>query len=406
MHRIKNSIALVVVLLTINVLHAQPFQNRSKLDSVKQAGFYSIDLDAELCSYLKADFSDLRIANSKEGWVPHVVNKSITPLQKRFFHEFPILKNQLIDSGKSEIILKNTSNKKIYNIKLIIKNAAVSRLATISGSNNGQDWFIIDDGLLLQRSLESTSDEFVQELAIPLINYPFLKLVIDNNQNDPLNITRAGFYDMLYYKSIMQYSQNPLPTLSQKDSSYQSLVTLRWDKPVHIERLHVFVKGQKFYNRELRISLPGVNPNQPGALIGHFKIASFTDSVFDIPRIKTDLLYLTINNGDNPALQITKIESKQTITSALTYIDVPGNYHLLLNAENAKAPDYDLILFSDSIPHNTEWLSTGPVITNETPVITAKKNNRWWIWPAIILAIIALGYISFSLTRDMRKRES
>ena len=282
----------------------------------------------------------------------------------------------------------------------------MSRLATISGSNNGQDWFIIDDGLLLQRSIESTSDEFVQELAIPLSNYPFFKLVIDNNQNDPLNIARAGFYDMLYYKSVMQYSQNPLPTLSQKDSSYQSLVTLRWDKPVHIERLHVFVKGQKFYNRELRISLPGVNPNQPGTLIGHFKLASFTDSVFDIPRIKTDVLYITIINGDNPALQITKIESEQTKTSALTYIDAPGNYHLLLNGENVKAPDYDLALFSDSIPPNTEWLSSGPVIANESPVTISKKTQRWWIWPAILLAIVALAYISFSLTRDMRKRES
>jgi hypothetical protein len=73
---------------------------------------------------------------------------------------------------------------------------------------------------------------------------------------------------------------------------------------------------------------------------------------------------------------------------------------------NAKAPDYDLVLFSDSIPLNTEWLSAGPVTAIETPVVMTKKINRWWIWPAIILAIAALGYISFSLTRDMRKRES
>ena len=406
MQQIKNSVAFIVVFLSMTTIYAQAFLNRSQLDSVKQVGFYSINLNTELCSYLKADFSDLRIANEKGVWVPHIINKSIAPLQKRFFHEFPILKNQLIDSGKSEIILKNTSNTKIYNLKLIIKNAAVSRLAMLSGSNNGQDWFIIDDAILIHRSLESTSDEFVQELAIPLSSYSFLKLVIDNNQNDPLNITRAGFYDMLYYKSVMQYSQNPLPTLSQKDSSNQTIVELRWDKPVHIERLHVFVKGQKFYNRELRISLPDANPNVPGTTIGQFKLASFTDSIFDIPRIKTDHLYLTIINGDNPALQITKIESKQTITSALTYIDAPGNYHLLLNGENAKAPDYDLALFSDSIPHNTEWLSTGPVLANESPVIISKRTQRWWIWPAILVAISLLGFISFSLTRDMRKRES
>jgi hypothetical protein len=289
---------------------------------------------------------------------------------------------------------------------LIIKNAAVSRLATISGSNNGRDWFIIDDGLLLHRSYESTTDEFVQELTFPLSSYSFLKLVIDNNQNDPLNITRAGFYDMLYEKTIIQYNQNPQPALSQKDSANQTLVTLRWDKPVHIERLHVFVEGQKFYNRDLQICLPGAKENESGEVIGHFRLASFTDSIFDIPRTKTDQLFIIIKNEDNPPLHLTKIESEQTKTSALTYIDKPGDYHLLLNGENAKAPDYDLVLFSDSIPHNTEWLSTGPVKANETPVIISKRIQRWWIWPAILVAIAALGFITFSLTRDMRKRDS
>ncbi|HEY5771087.1 MAG TPA: hypothetical protein VIS75_00610, partial [Chitinophagaceae bacterium] len=391
-----------------NVLNAQPFQNRSKLDSVKQAGFYSIDLNAELCSYLKADFSDLRIANEKEGWVPHIIQETVVPLNKKFFHEFSILKNQLIDSGKTEIILKNTSNKEIYNLKLFIKNAAVSRLATLSGSKNGQDWFIIDDKLLLRRSYESTTDEFVQELSIPLSSYPFFKLVIDNNQNDPLNITRVGFYEQFYFQSLIQYNQNPLPILSQKDSSNQTLVTLRWNRPVHIERLHVFVKGQKFYNRALRICLPGEKGNEPGEVIGHFRLASFTDSIFDIPRTKTDQLFLIIKNDDNPPLHLTKIESEQTITYALTYIDKPGSYHLLLNNKNIQAPNFDLVLFNDSIPSKTEWLSlsAGSVTDNETPVIIAKKINRWWIWPAILLAIAALGYISFSLTRDMRKRES
>jgi hypothetical protein len=284
----------------------------------------------------------------------------------------------------------------------------VSRLAKLSGSNNGQDWFIIDDGLLLRRSYESTTDEFVQELTIPLSSYPFYKIVIDNNQNDPLNIIRAGFYEQIYFKSINQYNPNPLPVFSQKDSSNNTIASLRWDRSVHIERLHLFVEGQKFYNRDLQICLPGAKENEPGEVIGHFRLASFTDSIFDIPRTKTDQLFLIIKNDDNPPLHLTTIESEHTKTSALTYIDKPGDYHLLLNGENVKAPDYDLGLFSDSISHNTEWLSTrpGPVTANETPVIIAKKINRWWIWPAILLAIAVLGFISFSLTRDMRKRES
>jgi len=282
----------------------------------------------------------------------------------------------------------------------------VSRMASISGSNDGQKWYIIDDQVLLHRAYETDKDEYLQELAIPLSSYPFFKLVIDNHQNDPLNVVRAGFYNQLYYHGIAQYNQNPLPVLSQKDTGNNSIVSVRWENPTHIDRIHVYVKGQKFYNRELRICLPGANENEIGPVIGNFRLASFTDSIFDIPRTKTDQLFLLIKNDDNPPLQVTKLESVQTKTAALAYFDKPGNYHLLLNNKNGQAPDYDLILFRDSIPKNTEWVSTGPVSANETPELVPKKIRRWWIWPAILVAIAVLGFISFSLTRDMRKRES
>lgn len=406
MQPIKISIALGVFILSVQILQAQQFLNRSTLDTVIHSGFYRISLDPEKCSYLKTDFSDLRIATEKETWVPHIIEKSTTSITKKLFYDFPILKNELIDSGKTEIILKNTSPAMVFSIKLFIKNAAVSRIASLSGSNDRQKWYIIDDHLQLHRAYETDKDEFVQDLAIPLSNYLFFKLIIDNNRNYPLNITRAGFYNQFYHHISAQYDQNPLPVFSPKDSGNNTFVFLRWDKPIHIERIHVFVNGPKFYNRELRICLPGAKANEAWPVIGHFRLSSFTDSIFDIPRTKTDLLLLIIKNDDNPPLRVTKIETEQTKTIALTHIDKPGSYHLLLNNEDVQAPDYDLMLFRDSIPQETQWLATGPVTTNEVRELIAKRIHRWWIWPGILLAISVLGYISFSLTRDMKKRAS
>ena len=215
MHWIKNSFSLSIFFFSLNVLQAQPFLNRSKLDSVKRPGFYRIDITPEICQFLKTDFSDLRIASEKEVWVPHIIERGSTSNANAIFYDFPILKNQLIDSGKTEIVLKNTSSRRFL-LSNFIKNAAVSRMASISGSNDGQEWYIIDDGLL-HRAYETDKDEYLQELAIPLSSYPFFKLVIDNHQNDPLNVVRAGFYNQLYYHGIAQYNQNPLPVLSQKD---------------------------------------------------------------------------------------------------------------------------------------------------------------------------------------------
>jgi hypothetical protein len=65
-------------------------------------------------------------------------------------------------------------------------------------------------------------------------------------------------------------------------------------------------------------------------------------------------------------------------------------------------PKYDLAFFQDSIPLQLTTLEHGKVLANNQ-VISATSNKNWWIWPAVIIMMIALTLLTYRLMGDIRK---
>ena len=80
------------------------------------------------------------------------------------------------------------------------------------------------------------------------------------------------------------------------------------------------------------------------------------------------------------------------------------NYQLLFDDLNAVAATYDLKQFKNLIPKFSQRLKTGDIkIIPNSAIAQSKKNNDWWIWPTVLGVIILLSYLTWSLTRDMKK---
>src|SRR5688500_20351508 len=94
-----NSISVIGLLLSI-CSQAQQFHHSCVLDTVKETGFYSIPVSPQLSAYIKTDLSDIRIADEKEQWVPHITKY---PGQNRttdvVYSTLPIIKKE---SAKSK----------------------------------------------------------------------------------------------------------------------------------------------------------------------------------------------------------------------------------------------------------------------------------------------------------------
>jgi hypothetical protein len=421
MIQINKKIAVVIICsCTVLFTAAQQYQYKAALDSVKQTGFYQLNISPVISSHTKTDFSDIRITDDRGVWIPHIVKNQLPGLQQSLFKEFPILSNSIIDSGRSELIFESRGSsieinkeslKSINEIVLFIKNASVSRYASLSGSNDKKQWFIIAENILLSKAYTTTENYFTNAVKFDYSDYHFFKLVINNEKADPLNIIKAGSYTDLVYRTMPTSVSNPDPVIQQKDSSDgKSYILIKNKAAYHIDGITIAISGAKFFERAAGIYLlendSALNriSYTPAANI---KISSSGTNQFDIKKIKAKSFYIVIENKDNPPLTISRVSTEQHINNIVTYLEKGKQYSLLTDNDMANEPDYDLAIFRDSIPKNIDSIGIGSFVKIEQkkPDYVKDTNHKWWLWPSIIAAILMLTFLSWKLMGDMKKND-
>lgn len=416
----KSLLAVLVYCLSTAVVMAQQFKYTAALDTVTKTGFYQVRITPELSSHVKTDFPDLRIVDEKGNWVPHILQTVLPFFSQSALKEFPIVSNQLNDSGKTVLVVENKGmglrigNKDVIDISeilLFIKNTSVSRYASLSGSNDQKNWYIVNEPILLTRNYESDSGYFISSVKFSAADYKYFKLVIDNEKSDPLNILKAGTYFNRTFQSVISGLSNPATVISQKDSSDgRSYIKVRQAAAYHFDKIGVDAAGAKFFKRNAVLFLPG---NDSTAAHRHtpefsFVLSSASGNEFSLKKIKAALFYIIIENNDNPPLQIKSVSTSQSTTHAVAWLEADKKYSLLTDNDAAMQPEYDIALFKDSIPANTPAIGVGAFKKTELPDVAEQKNNnnKWWLWPAIIGAVGILGFLSWKLLGDMKKTEA
>ncbi len=416
----KQSIMLVFCFVCFAKSKAQNYTYSAALDTVKKSGFYKINITPQLSAHIKTDFTDIRIADEKGKWIPHLIKNSLPLFEPFSFTEFPLLTNKVNDSGKSILIVESNTNKKnkenisknISEIILFIKNASVSRNASISGSNDKNKWFIIKENILVENNYETNDNYFVTSIKFSKSDYRYFKIIIENDKADPLNVIKVGSYNYPINDNIVNdFFTNPAPVYSQNDSSNgKSYIKIKNNEAYHINKLQIRTGGVKFFKRSANIYAAKNDSTENE--IGYnslltFEISSAGPYEFYIKNFKAKYLYLVIDNEDNPPLQIKNVETQQRITKVIAYLEKDKKYFLLLDNAAAAKPDYDLEIFKDSIPAAIDTIGFGMLQNISASVIAAQKsnNNKWWLWPSIIIALSMLGFLTYKLLGEIKKSE-
>ena len=398
MMRIKKDSALALIsLLFCIAATAQNFSVRGSMDTVVTNGFYSIDITPELSSYTQFDFRDLRIADTDGKFVPYILRISSPSFSTQDYLKLPVIKNELADSGHTVLILQNNMQQKISRINLLLRNAAVTRTASISGSDDLAQWFTIDEDIYFQKAFVTDSDRYVQSIQFPASSYKYLKIVIDNRKNNPLNIIEAGINTNIATATLQPYIINPAPVLYQTDSSdNNTYLNIRQRAPYHIERIRLVIKGPRFYKREMNVV------TSKG--ISSFELVSGKDQYLELPTFNDTNFLIKIYNGDNPALKIDSVITEQENTQIVTYLEAGMGYHLLMSDPSAVKPVYDLKQFKDSIGYNIPALQILSFEKLNKAQPGKASVSRKWIWPIIIIMLIVLGFFTLQLTKEVNKR--
>jgi hypothetical protein len=377
---------------------AQSYKNKAHIDSIKQSGFYAINVTPELSSLIKIDFSDLRIMDNKGNPIPYLLENDIPILDSGFFESLKILKNIVNDSGQNVLIIENASGEKIDGFYIRMKNAAVSRTISLSGSDEESKWYSIVENLSLEKRFIQNHDSFQEYISFPLSSYKYFRVIIYNGRNDPLDILSVQKRNQTRPTAKYDLLKNPSNSFVRKDSGKITWLTVDNARNFHISNVLFQVKSPRFYKRQVDVVVDGIT-------VGNFIISSDTVVNLNLPVFNDSIFAIKIYNEDNPPMEIVALYTAQNAEKIITYLESGKSYDLEMTNANAISPQYDLVSFKDSIPKEVNEIGFSD-IRNSSSVVTVNNSSfiQIWLWPTLTFVLIVLGLFTYSLIKDVAKR--
>ena len=381
----------------------------TRLDSVKNDGFYNIAITADLNAHIKTDYSDIRIVNDSGNWIPHVLHAphyDYTGEAVRMDLKFSIFENS---TANTELIIEKGKNI-MSSLGLMISNTAAERFCTLSGSNDKNNWFVINDSILLDPVPKVNATENIITIDFPASSYLFYKIVIHNKNKDPFNI-KSVVQNTAITKSFEKKSDNPLTRLQQKDSSKISYVKVTQQQPYQFDFVSLQLSGVKYYNRQVELYVPFDDAHSfsnPGRLLSSFIISNNSTLQFQLPITKAAVFYLVIKNEDNLPLKVNEVITACSNHYITAYLEKGNNYRLIIDNQKALLPEYDLSNLTTKIPDSIPYLSIGKIVVFDKtkPIVAVANNNKWLLWVAIAAALVVLLFFTTKMMKEVDKRKT
>jgi len=388
-----------VFLLYFGVSMGQAFRNHAAIESVSKSGYYRIRVTPALSSYLKPDFRDLFIEDANGKAVPYIVKSGLPVLLPDQRVRMKILSNELKDSGRSVLILNNESLQKINGFTLLIKNAAISRSARISGSDDRLHWYSVAENISFEKRWVTNQDAYLEDVSFPLSSYHYFRLIIENGKNDPLNIISAGRYLSGTKVPTVPVVENPESRFIQTDSSDRSsYLRIMNPAPFHINYIELRVSRSGFFKRPADILVRN-------ELYGSFTFSSDKLFRFQLPVFQTKDWQIRIFNGDNPPLKIAAVRTWQEPKEIFLYLDSGANYQMKMTSDLAKQARYDLQNYSDSLSPDLPVVNISAI--KPVAAVHEKKSlfSGNWLWPTMFGILGLLLFFTMKLTREIPNKK-
>jgi len=395
----RNSIVSLLYLLCFKGY--SQFKYQASLQRVKKAGFYRIEVTPVLSSYIKTDFSDLRIFDDANQPVPYILSYQPGIDTAAGYMPYNIVENGLDDSARNIVIIGNKKKAGISSISLDIRNNSVKRMVDITGSDDKLHWYSILENGVLERKFVNDTDRYMQDVSFPQSSYKYIKLVIYNGKNAPLNIISAGWYLQTLMYEQKSFINNPQSVIKQVDSSDgQSYIFVHDSMPFHKTIVAVNCAAPKFSSRVANI-IAG------SSVVGSIRITSGAGEIHGLPSFRERDWHMVINNGDNPPLKVLSITTAQETPKIVAWLEPDKQYRLEMNDSLAVAPVYDLEKFKDSIPKNIDEIKYSDIqpINGKAAAQPSTFFKQSWLWPVMIAGLAILVLFTWRLTKEMRVKE-
>ncbi|GHA74192.1 DUF3999 family protein [Pontibacter akesuensis] len=393
----------------------QAYEWQATVPSPAQGGYHRILLPPEVTGRLQPHLGDIRLYNAQQQEVPYLLQKEQPLTYRQLYRPYTILHYKRQSGCCSELLIENPEQRQISNLSLLIKNAAVRKQVSLSGSDDRENWFVLkaQDVLHPINSTEKTTT--LKLLEFPLNDYRYLRLQLDDSSSAPLNILQAGSY---YGTQTANgaYTLIPVQQTTRTDSAAteQTYIHLKFAHPVYPELLELDITAPELYFRNGHIILgKATTPSRKRRrkrdreelVQVPFSISSKEAARITLPRRQMQELTLVVENADNPPLEIAAIRVLQLNRYLVANLEAGTPYILRFGNAETTAPTYDLTFFRDSIPNELPVLPVKQVDAVQERQKPQGSSSKVWLWVAIGIVVLGLGYMTVRLLNEMNSKK-
>jgi hypothetical protein len=399
---------------------AQDHVQQAPLPAIKTTGFYNVILTPEIVAGSTGKrFSDVRIYEGVKDnpvldameEVPYLLRQESGGYDHNSFREFQILENKQVPRGNSILLFSNEG--KLDHFEMIVKNTWVRKKINISGSNDRKKWYAVtEEGYFNPETAatDSSGTALISTIHIPATDYRFYRLLINDSATAPLNFIKLGQYNIVSGEA--RYLPVPAPKLIVNNADKQTVLQLQFAAAYLVNKLSFTITAPALYHRQATLNIAiktskGVNyiPQQQFTLSSGQPAEVVLDNA-----VKGKMLYLFIENEDNPALKIDSIHAWQANIYLTAYLEEGKSYILKIGDTTLLPPKYDLSYFTDSLGAAIPSLHTGKLTKSLTPglvppVFSGMFRNRYWIWAAMIAISTLIGTLAYLMIRELDKKK-
>lgn len=378
----------------------------AELDSIKETGYYNIKIDQEIIGNSRNNLSDLRITDGKGLEVPYFLREATSVKEVSRFEDYNLIQSTIKDSLNT-LVINNNNKENVSRFYIIINKADVKIEASIRGSNDGKQWFIVKQRTGISISEEDIGSEAMIIVDFPNGNYNFYEISLFSNQVNPLNIKGVKkIKNSHIYGNFTEIKQAKKIKIEDRDK--QTLIFFPdLNDEFFIGKMEVFINNKAQYLRSLCIKDTLIHKD-----LIKVKISSKSDNIFylfsEYARIGKNSIAI-IDNENNLPLSIDSIRIYGQERYACAYLEKGIKYFMKIDKDVSLYPNYDIVHFKNDISSNLPEVKS----VNLTKHTISKPTEREqlfiekpiFLWTVIIGAGVLLTIISVSMIIKMKKRE-
>ncbi|MGH2454249.1 MAG: DUF3999 family protein [bacterium] len=380
-----------------------------RLETAAAAAYAEAGLDKEVYANAARSLADLRIVGGDGAEVPYVL-RWWDATRTEAAVPAAILNRSVLPQRSTRLELDAGRPGRPHNqIRLTIGEREFWRRVTVEGSDDRRTWLVLTTTPIF-RFTEAASVEQTT-LFYPRSLYRYLRITIRDDGQPPLTVEEA---ELLFERVVparedrwVDDAVTPMVDAAAKTTT----VTLDLGgSGLPVSRVVLTVTAPASFARTVEIAASGDAQSWSGAgsaTIFRGPRTSQTPIGITFPEVQTRSLRLTVRNGDNAPLTISRVAAYGIRRTLLFPTATAHPYYLYLGGA-APPPTYDLaeILSREPAPPRPAAASLGALEANPSYVAPLPPRRPWTeehpalFWSILAAVVVVLGLVILRTVRS------